>query len=659
MSSRPELLAADDAVIEDAIAHADPMVLRGLIYQLTGDAEVAATGVKTVQTGYFDVASPATEADVALLRRKGVEFLKAYRDSGAGVIAIGPRERLAVSLGLMLGQTMEGENLQHHEDELAIDPSVRSLHWREKPDPARLKDFTVTVIGAGMGGLNAALQLRKAGFPFTVLEKNAGVGGTWWENRYPGARVDTPSRSYTHLFGVDFPYPNPFCEWRENVKYFDWVADEFDLRRHIQFETEVKALTWDEAAREWQIDIEGPDGARTIRSRAVITAVGFLNRPSVPKIAGAEEFAGASWHTARWPEGVDLKGKRVAVIGTGCTGYQMVPELALEAAHVTVFQRTPQWLFPVPGYRSPFPPQVNWLDRNLPFHTNFMRARTCSLDRIANVAQIDPDFKDPYACSPLNKRARDVCIEFLERKLGDPALVAAMTPPHPVWSARAVVVDPEYSILDALLCSNVTLVTGGIERIEPFGVVAKDGVVAKNGALHEADVIVYATGFHATEYLYPMTITGSGGRTLEDLWEKDGARAYLGCMMPGFPNLWSVYGPNTNGALNVASFHEKVALYALQCMETLVLGDGAAMEVRPDAYWRYNRLVDERNLAKAWSDPRAHNYYWNEHGRSATMNPFYTTEMSGFLRKPDFADLAIDLSQPRPVNLEASVETRS
>jgi 4-hydroxyacetophenone monooxygenase len=162
----------------------------------------------------------------------------------------------------------------------------------------------------------------------------------------------------------------------------------------------------------------------------------------------------------------------VAVIGTGCTGYQMIPELALEAAHVTAFQRTSQWLFPVPGYRSPFPPQVNWLDRNLPFHTNFMRARTCSLDRIANVAQIDPDFKDSYACNPLNKRARDASLEFLQRKLGDPALVAAMTPPHPVWSARAVVVDPEYSILDALLRDNVTLVTSGIERIEPRGVVA-------------------------------------------------------------------------------------------------------------------------------------------------------------------------------------------
>ena len=367
----------------------------------------------------------------------------------------------------------------------------------------------------------------------------------------------------------------------------------------------------------------------------MITAVGFLNRPNIPQIAGAESFVGAAWHTARWPEGADLKGKRVAVVGTGCTGYQMIPELALEAAQVTVFQRTPQWLFPVPGYRSPFPPQVNWLDRNLPFHTNFMRAKACTLDGLADVAQIDPEFSDPHACSALNKRARDASLGFLQRKLGDPALVAAMTPPHPVWSARAVMVDPEYSILDALKRDNVTLVTGGIERIEP------GGVVENGGALHEADVIVYATGFHATEYLYPMTITGRDGRTLEDMWAEDGARAYLGCMMPGFPNLWSVYGPNTNGALNVASFHEKVALYALQCLETLVLGNGGAMEVRPEAYWRYNQLVDERNLGKAWSDPRAHNYYWTEHGRSAVMNPFYSAEMSGFLRRPDLADLEI------------------
>jgi 4-hydroxyacetophenone monooxygenase len=635
VSSRPELRAAEDSVIDDAIGYADPMVLRGLLYQLTGDPEVAATGVRVVEAGMGNAVLPATDPDVALLRRKGAEFLKGYRDRGAGVIGIGPRERLPVSLGLMLGEAPEGENLLHHIEELGIDPAARSLRWRESPDPARLKDFSVTVIGAGMGGLNAALQLREAGFPVTVIEKNAGVGGTWWENRYPGARVDTASRSYTHIFGVDFPYPNPFCEWRENVKYFNWVADAFDLRRHIQFETEVKALTWDEAAQEWAIDLEGPQGARTIRSRAVITAVGLLSRPLIPEIPGGDTFEGASWHTARWPQDVELKGKRIVVIGTGCTGYQMVPELALEAERVTVFQRTPQWLFPTPGYRSPFPPQVNWLDRNLPFHTNFMRARACTLDGLANLARIDPAFEDPHAVSPLNKRARDASLGFLRKKLSDAALVEAMTPPHPVWSARAVIVDPEYSILDALERGNVTLVTAGIARIEPRGVVAKDG------ALHAADVIVYATGFRATELLYPMTITGRGGQTLHELWAKDGPRAYLGCMMPGFPNLWSIYGPNTNGGLNVASFHEKIALYALQCLEALVLGSGDAIEVRPDAYWRYNHLVDERNRGMAWSDPRANNYYWTEHGRSATMNPFFTAEMSAFLRKPDFADLEL------------------
>jgi 4-hydroxyacetophenone monooxygenase len=635
VSSRPELRAADDATIEDAVGYADPMVLRGLLYQLTGDPELKHMPVKSVQAGFGQAVVPDDEADVVMLRRKGAAFLRGYRDAGAGLIGNGPRERLPESLALMLGRPLVDEDLEHHLEEMGLDPAARSLRWREKPDPARLKDFTVTVIGAGMGGLNAALQLRQAGFPVTVIEKNDGVGGTWWENRYPGARVDTPSRSYTHLFGVDFPYPNPYCEWRENVKYFNWVADQFDLRKHIQFETEARSLIWDEAAGEWVIDIVGPGGPRTIRSRAVITAVGFLNRPNIPEIPGMRDFAGPSWHTARWPSDMDLTGKRVAVIGTGCTGYQMIPELALQAAQVTVFQRTPQWLFPVPGYRSPFPPQVNWLDRNLPLHTNFMRARACSLDGLAEVAEIDPDFDDPHACSALNKRARDASVAFLNHKLGDPALVAAMTPAHPVWSARAVIVDPEYSVLDALLRDNVTLVTTGIDSIEPRGVVGQDG------ALHEADVIVYATGFHATEYLYPMSITGRGGRTLEDAWAQDGARAYLGSMIPGFPNLWSIYGPNTNGALNVASFHEKVALYALQCMETLVLEGRRAMEVQPDAFWRYNRLVDERNGRKAWSDPRANNYYWTSHGRSSVMNPFYSAEMSRFLRKPDLADLEI------------------
>jgi 4-hydroxyacetophenone monooxygenase len=261
-----------------------------------------------------------------------------------------------------------------------------------------------------------------------------------------------------------------------------------------------------------------------------------------------------------------------------------------------------------------------------------MRARTANNGWFAKMTTIDPEFDDPYACSPTNKMARDTCIAFLESKIADPELRARMTPEHPVWSARSVVVDVEYSVLDAIQRDNVTLVTEGVARINRTGIVDNEGVQ------HDVDIVVYATGFHASEYLFPMKVTGRDGRTLDQLWAKDGARAYLGCMMPGFPNLWSVYGPNTNGGLPVAAFHEMIAWYTLQCMERLILGDERSMTVKEDAYWRYNELVDRLNNTKVWSDKRAHNYYWQPNGRSCTMNPFTPPEMWRFLRKPDFAD---------------------
>lgn len=631
---RPELLDASDQQIDDAVEYIDPMVARGLLYQLTGDPELGDIEVKKVLMGFFTSTSPANDGDVTLLRRKAAAFLKAYRDAGAAAIDFGPPERLPAAMDLAVGDEIPREDLDLYLEEAALNPWARALQWQSTPDPERLKGFSVTVIGAGMGGLNAALQLERAGIPFTVIEKNAGVGGTWWENRYPGARVDTPSRSYTHIFGVDFGYPNPFCEASENRKYFDWVADNFDLRKHIRFETEVRSLTWDEQAAMWELRIAGPGGEEVLRSNAVITAVGFLNRPNIPAFEGKDLFEGPSWHTARWPRDMELNGKRFAVIGTGATGYQLVPDLALEARHVTVFQRTPQWLFDIPGYRSPFPPQVNWLDRNFPYYTNFMRLRNSYGPGFAKVTDVVPGYNDPLACSPENRLARDACMAFLERKLPR-EMVGTLTPEHPVWSARAIMVDPEYSFLDAIQRDNVTLVSGGVGRI------TRTGVEAEDGTHHEVDAIVYATGFHATEYLFPMTITGRGGKTIEELWAEQGARAYRGCMMPGFPNLWSIYGPNTNGALTPNTFHEMVTLYALKCMEKLILEAKRTVDAKEDAYWRYNRIIDEGNNRKVWSDPRARNYYWTQHGRSAVQNPLNGPEMWRLLREPDFAELDV------------------
>jgi len=631
--ARPELLEASDEFIDEAVQFTDPMVLRGLIYQLTGDPELIDTELAMVARSAVPMPAPANPEVAQLLQRKAAEFLKGYRDAGGGPIGPGPEERLPESIRLTAGKPIADEDIQMYVEELGLDPWARSLEWSGGAAPAARDGFSVLVIGAGMGGLNAALQLRRAGIPFTIVEKNSGVGGTWYENRYPGARVDTPSRSYTHIFGVDFGYPNPFCPQSENQRYFDWVADNFDLRREIEFKTEVHSLTWDEDAAMWEAHVTGPDGERTIRTNAVITAVGFLNRPNIGTVEGCEEFKGASWHTSRWPEGADLRGKRVAVIGTGATGYQMIPELALEAEHVTVFQRTAQWLTPVPGYRSPSPEQVSWLDRNLPYHTNFMRLRMAIGGDFSHVTEIDPDFKDPYSRSQENAQQRERAMDFVKSKLGNSNLVEVMTPPHPFFSARPILVDPEYSILDAIQRDNVTLVTGGIDRVNAAGVMDKEGVQ------HDVDVIVYATGFHATEYLYPMKITGRDGRTIEDYWAEGGARAYRCCMVPGFPNMWSIYGPNSNGALIVAAFHEMVTLYALQCIEKLIVENKRAADVTEEAYWRFAEEVDEANRRKVWSDPRAHNYYWTQHNRSAVMNPFSGTHMWHLLKEVEFDDL--------------------
>jgi 4-hydroxyacetophenone monooxygenase len=449
--------------------------------------------------------------------------------------------------------------------------------------------------------------------------------------------VDTPSRGYTHIFGAQFPYSSPFCDRVENQRYFDWVADAFELRDDIVFDTEVRALTWDVGSSTWEIEIEGPDGRSRLRSNAVVTAVGFLNRPKIPEIEGMADFRGVSCHTARWPQDMEIEGKRIAVVGTGCTGYQLIPELALEAEHVVAFQRRPQWVFGVPGYLSPFPAEVAWLDRNFPYYTNFMRLRTLGTGKAFwRLTEVDPDFDDPHTVSDLNRKTREAALAFLESKLGDqPELVATMTPEHPPWSARAVMVDRDYCVLDAIQRDNVTLVTDGIRRINETGIETIDGTQ------HDVDVIAYATGFHASEYLFPMEVTGRGGRTLEEFWKTGGARAHRFCMVPGFPNLWSVYGPNTNGGLGPGAFHELVTRYALECMERLILEDKKEIEPTEEAYWRFNEDVDARNARKTWSDPRSESYYWTEHGRSAVMCPFTGPEIWNLLRHPPLDELEI------------------
>ena len=631
MTDRSELLAASDATIEDAMQYASPMVLRGLLYQLTGDESVI--DMKPGAAAKFVVGSElADPEDEKLIRKKAADFLKAYRDSGAGDLDIGPLDRLRTSLSLTAGQPIPEKDFDIWQEETALDRWARGVKWSGGKTPDAAKNFRVAVIGTGISGLNTAVQLKRAGIPFTVFEKNPEVGGSWYENRYPGARVDTPSRGYTHLFAYDYPFNWGYSPRDVNLKYFKWVADNFEIRDNIEFNTEVLKMTWDDEAKVWKLGIQGPSGATEQQFNAVISCVGFLSRPQMPDIEGMDSFSGTLCHSAAWPDDLDITGKRVAIVGSGASGYQTAPVIGSMASETFLFQRQANWLYEDLSYLKKLPEQTLWLDRNFPFHANFVRFRVTSLVAPSDdggALKVDPNFKDPYAVSPVNKALRDACVAFVSRKLESrPDLIPRMIPNFPPMASRPIRVDTHESVLDALARGDVELVSDSIDRITPSGIEA-------GGKSYDLDVIVFATGFRANEYLWPMEVRGKSGERIEKIWEKDGPRAYLGVMVPDFPNLFMIYGPNSNnfGGFSVVNLLEVTAQFSLRAIAGLIENGQASVDVTHDAYWRFADILDKSEEGMVYLDPRANSYYQNG-GRSSVNGPVDYRRMWRWLNDP-------------------------
>jgi len=630
MTTRTELLSASDETIEDAMQYASPMVLRGLLYQLTGDESLKE--MVPGSAGKFVVGSELADPEhEKRIRKMAADFLKKYRDSGAGELDLGPQDRLVTSLSLTAGRDIPQEDFPIWQEETALDPWARGVNWKGGKAPEAAKDFLVAVIGTGISGLNTAVQLKRAGIPFVVFEKNPSVGGSWYENRYPGARVDTPSRGYTHLFGYDYPFPWGYCPRDENQKYFNWITDNFEIRDNIRFNTEVLQMTWDDSAQLWTLGTQGPNGAETAKFNAVISCVGFLSRPQMPQIEGIDSFEGLSCHSAEWPEGYDLAGKRVAIVGSGASGYQTAPVIAKLAAKSYLFQRQANWVYEDLAYLKPLPEQSLWLDRNFPFHSNFVRFRVAALVAPggSGALKVDPEFDDPHAVSPVNKMLRDACVAFVERKLASrPDLIPQMIPNFPPMASRPIRVDSNESVLDALARGDIELVSDHIEKITPKGIVA-------GGKEYELDVILYATGFKANEYLWPMEVRGRGGERIEKIWEKDGPRAYLGAMVPNFPNLFMCYGPNSNnfGGFTVVDLLEITAQFAVRAIAGLIENGQHSVDVTEDAYWKFADILDESEQGMVYLDKRANSYYQNGN-RSSVNGPVDYRRMWRWLNNP-------------------------
>jgi 4-hydroxyacetophenone monooxygenase len=621
-NSREETpMTADLALLDEALACAHLPALLAALTHVTGDPgwlkpewKPTYAPLSRGDTGL----GPETDAEIrAQAKAAIVRFMEGDRK-------LAPPPSLATlrkQMDFVAGEPVPEVYADFLLDELALagqsskDPQFD--HDRLQAAARRLK---VLVIGAGMSGLLTGIRLSQAGVPFEIIDKNPDVGGTWFENTYPGCRVDNSNHMYSYSFEPNHAWPQFFSPQPELLKYFRGIADKYGLRKHIRFETLVETCVWDEGRDVWRVTLTTKDGRReTVEANAVVSAVGQLNRPRFPDIEGRDSFAGESFHSAEWRHDVDLKGKRVAVIGTGASAFQFVPEIAPEVGELTVFMRNPPWAVPVPHYHETVPEGFKWLLDNLPFYDKWYRFFLfwTTTEGLLPMVKSDPSWNgSPDAVSQVNAELRDMVAAYLAAQVADrPDLAGRVVPSYPIGGKRAVLDNGVW--LAALKRPNVKLVTDKITRITPKGVVTADGTE------HEVDVLIYGTGFQASNFLSFYKVIGKGGRELHDVWSGD-ARAYLGITAPGFPNFFMIYGPNTNIVVNgsIIFFSECAVRYIVGCLKLLGETGAAAMEVKKSVHDAFNAKVDEANLGWAWGSPNVSSWYKNAFGRVSQNWPF-------------------------------------
>lgn len=523
-------------------------------------------------------------------------------------------------------------------DELALDGhSSKDPNWSDATRGAARR-LHVLVVGAGMSGLLTALRLEQAGVPFEVVEKNADVGGTWLENSYPGCRVDSSNHIYSYSFEPNHFWPQHFSTQPVLLDYFRGVAARHDLKKHVRFGTAVEEMIWDDKRGLWKVRLRTTDGTEQVEANAVVTAVGQLNRPRYPEIKGRERFSGPAFHSAEWRHDVDLAGKRVAVIGTGASAYQFVPEIAGKVGSLTVFQRTPPWGFPVEHYHEDVPEGMNWLMEHVPFYDKWYRFWMFWMvtDGLLPMVTADPAWQGPpTAVSELNFGFREMIAAAIAAQApGRPDLVEKVIPTYPVGGKRSLLDNGVW--MAALQRDNVELVT------DPIAEITEGGIVTADGAVRDFDVIIYGTGFYASRFLWPMKIKGREGADLHETWGGD-ARAYLGMTVPSFPNLFMIYGPNTNIVVNgsIIFFSECSVRYIVGCLKLLAETGMDAMEPRQDVFEAFNARVDEGNKLMAWGAPQVTSWYKNETGRVSQNWPFALMDYWRATLAPDPNDFVL------------------
>lgn len=618
----------DSAFIRRAVERADLNAVRVTLFMHTHDPAIEA----------LPMALQMDDAQRALLIDQAVAWLEA--NARTGMPPEPPEAELRRLCNLATKEEMGDLEFAARRELPAFRDFPFMTEWEgEKPEiPA---DFLVAIIGSGFSGIAMAVQCEQLGLPYVVLERRAEAGGTWSVNRYPDVRVDTISITYEFNFEKEYRWSEYFGRGKEVREYLELVAKKFGVHANTRFEHDLKRATFDEARDKWVLEVDTPDGTVTLEANAIVNGVGTFANPRFPRFEGSESFAGEIVHPARWPDGWSAAGKRVGIVGNGSTGVQLLAPIAAEAAQVYVFQRTPQWISPRDKYGQATEPEIQWLLDHFPGYWNWWRYMAIA-GLFGTHAFILPDeewVKQGGHWNPVNDQLRKDLTAYIHAQIGDdPALIAKLVPEYAPFSRRPVVDNGWYK---ALTRDNVELVTEPIVRLTPEGVETADGTV------HEIDTLITATGFEVMKYLWPADYVGRDGTSVHDFWAPDGPRAYVSMMVPGFPNMFMLYGPNSqplSGGTGLPIWYVIWSAYSAKLLTRMLQEGKTRVEVEEAAFRRYNEALDVEASQLLLMQPEGapdKNYYLNEHGRMQVNAPWYGPEYHRMCTEVDWDDIEI------------------
>ncbi|OCK83165.1 FAD/NAD(P)-binding domain-containing protein [Lepidopterella palustris CBS 459.81] len=631
-----------DEFIKDAINIATINSLRLALYQTTGDPELANMKVsKEPIRGGAMLDYVLSKEDEEIVKAKALEFLKLQEThNGPNTPVEFSQPSLEDSSKLMkvfTGEDLKPRELQLGHEELAFEPFPREVKWTKKPSADALKNFHVVVVGAGINGISTAVSLQRLGINYTVIDRQADTGGTWVVNTYPEARVDTLGFSFQYKFERDYKWKEMFPGASELRKYLDHVATKFGVKPQFKFNRELVAATWDEPSSSWQLTLKLPDGTtEPMTANAIVSCGGLFATPNVPQFPGSDSFTGRIFHTTAWDHSFDYRNKRIAVIGNGSSGAQLMPGLARDAKSLAMYQRTAQWIAPYDGYRAAVPAHMDWMLDHMPYYRNWY-----GFAAYIRGMQLPPlQVEDPAwvaaggFVNARNDGMRKGLTEYIKSQVGaDSPLVPKLTPTFAPLVRRLVVDNGYYK---ALTQPNVELVTETIERFTPNGILTKDGKE------RSFDLIVLGSGFKPTEYLHPCAYTGRAAVTLSKTWAKDGARSYLGLTIPGYPNLFTLYGPNhqPRGGPSLHSWSEIWGRYAISCIVYMLEEGKKSMEVKQSVYDEYNARLDEENSKLIW-EKEGRGYFVNAWGRQGVNMPWTADVYHEWVAKVNVGDYVV------------------